>query len=486
MKKITLLLSLIAVCIQSGAKDYSASTFGIKSNGTTLNTTSIQKAIDHISLEGGGRLIFSVGRYLTGTIELKDNVTIVLGEGAILVGSTNPYDYRKTGDAFGLVVSNGASNIGIVGRGVIDGQGRELANNFLVQITNGIIKDRLSSGRPADRPHLVYLLKSRNALVKGINLRNSSFWTFSVDKCDSLHIDGVTVDSRAFWNNDGIDIIDCTNSVIENCFVNAADDGICLKSHHNDVANENLLIRNNTVTSSASGFKFGTVSRGGFKNIRIINNTVYDTFRSAIAIEAVDGAAIENILVDSLKSLNNLNVIFMVTGSRNTNNGRPGSIKGVTIRNLYAEVAGTKPDYGKPIEGPTPSAYSSPRPCIITGSSNQIIEDITLENITVVTPASDPELAVRRSLEDLDKIREPGKMYPEYSQFGESPAWGFFIRHVNGISFKNVTLECKGKDYRPAVVLDDVANGDFRKLKARAVGMNGRIYVADNCSNIKK
>lgn len=51
--------------------------FGIKSDGVTLNTRSIQRAVDYISEQGGGRLIFYVGRYLTGSIELKSNVTTV-------------------------------------------------------------------------------------------------------------------------------------------------------------------------------------------------------------------------------------------------------------------------------------------------------------------------------------------------------------------------------------------------------------------------
>ena len=174
MKKILISLLCLTVALSASAKDYYASMFGIKSNGTTLNTTSIQKAIDYISEEGGGKLIFKVGRYLTGTIELKDNVTIELGEGAVLVGSTNPYDYYKKGDAFGLVISNGAENIGIVGLGVIDGQGRELANNFLGQIAVGVIKDLFKLGRPHDRPHLLYLCQSKNVTLQGINIRNSS------------------------------------------------------------------------------------------------------------------------------------------------------------------------------------------------------------------------------------------------------------------------------------------------------------------------
>ena len=76
------------LCNQLVAKDYNASLFGIRSDGATLNTRSIQKAIDHIHDKGGGRLVFSVGRYLTGTVYLKSNVTLHLKEDAVLLGST--------------------------------------------------------------------------------------------------------------------------------------------------------------------------------------------------------------------------------------------------------------------------------------------------------------------------------------------------------------------------------------------------------------
>ena len=62
MKKLLFSLLCLTVALSASAKHYYASMFGIKSNGTTLNTTSIQKAIDYISGEGGGKLIFKVGR----------------------------------------------------------------------------------------------------------------------------------------------------------------------------------------------------------------------------------------------------------------------------------------------------------------------------------------------------------------------------------------------------------------------------------------
>ena len=66
IKKIMILCLLTGMVIPVWAKDYQMTMFGIKSDGTTMNTRSIQKAIDFISESGGGRLVFTVGRYLTG------------------------------------------------------------------------------------------------------------------------------------------------------------------------------------------------------------------------------------------------------------------------------------------------------------------------------------------------------------------------------------------------------------------------------------
>lgn len=144
IRKIMILCLLVEMVVPVWAKDYQMTMFGIKSDGTTMNTRSIQKAIDFISENGGGRLVFTVGRYLTGSIHLKSNVTIHLGEGAVLVGSTNPYDYDMELKAwYGLILANKQNNIGITGKGVIDGRGRELANNFINQVYSGVIKDKL-------------------------------------------------------------------------------------------------------------------------------------------------------------------------------------------------------------------------------------------------------------------------------------------------------------------------------------------------------
>src|SRR6476620_4003599 len=96
ISKILVIIAIFALPSSSvSAKDYPVSLFGIYSDGVTLNTRSIQFAIDYINKEGGGRLIFDVGRFLTGSIHLKSNVTLHLLEGAVIVGSLNPLDYDQ-------------------------------------------------------------------------------------------------------------------------------------------------------------------------------------------------------------------------------------------------------------------------------------------------------------------------------------------------------------------------------------------------------
>ena len=464
IKQIMTLCILIIGLAQAQAKDYQMTMFGIKSDGVTLNTRSIQKGIDFIAENGGGRLVFTVGRYLTGSIHLKSNVTIHLGPGAVLVGSTNPYDYDlEMKSWYALILANKQQNIGITGTGTIDGQGRELANNFLEQVYAGVIKDKLELGRVNNRPKLVYFRECTNVLVKDVAMKNPAFWTQTYDQCRNLTIDGIKVHSRAYWNNDGMDIVDCNGALIKNCYVDATDDGICLKSHSDTTVCQNVKVYNNVVCSSASGIKFGTASRGGFKHIRIIKNTVFDTFRSAITVQAVDGGQVEDVIVDSLRAINTGNPIYLVVGERRE--GHRSSMDNVHISNVYAEVPATKPDAGYEYEGPLSSKPRNISPSGIVGLKDNKITHVSIENVELVYPGGGNPLYAKVGLDELDKVPEQPKSYPEFSQHGELPAWGFYVRHVNGITFKNIKLKALKKDYRPAIVLDDVHHGTFTHIE---------------------
>ncbi len=476
-KKIIVLV--MAILLQTAAvfaKDYKASFFHIKSDGSTLNTRSIQFAIDYISKNGGGRLVFYVGRYLTGSIHLKSNVTLQLEEGAVLLGSTNPFDYDRIGQT-ALIHARDVENVSITGQGMIDGQGRELANNSIAYANDGLIVDILKYDRTREsiRPMVIYFYNCVNVNIKDLILKNSACWMQTYEQCKNMIIDNITVDNVAFWNSDGIDIVDCENVVITNNNIDAADDGICLKSHTEGFFCNNILIENNIVRTSANGIKLGTAGKGGFRNIKAINNTVYNTYRSAIALQSVDGGFLEDILIDGLKSINTGNVIFLRLGERIP--GKKSTMNRITIKNIEADVPFEKADAGYDYEGPIEDMPRNISPIIIAGLPGQYIEEVTFENFNISYPGAGSKFVAYVALDKLDSIPELADGYPEFSKFKEIPAWGIYVRHAKNINFSNINLKAEKKDYRLPIVMDDVHGAQLKKVTFEQIGQKKLLHT---------
>ena len=468
-KRIALILALATASVMAGAKDYLATDFGAKADGETLNTASLQAAIDYISANGGGRLVLKGGDFVSGTIYLKNDVTLHIEEGARLLGSLNPWDYMRDPDAnwTSFVFSIKQKNVGITGKGEINCRGFLVATKGVDYCHLGLIDDPLKLDRlqEAKRPENLHFYKCENITVTGITLRDPASWNQQYDKCRNIYVDGLKVDAKSYWNNDGIDIVDCSDVVIRNCDFDAADDVYCFKSHSKDGLSENILVENCRGRSSANGIKFGTYTLGKFKHFRFKNIYIYDTYRSAITIATVDGAQIEDIEIDGVQSIHTGNPIFIRTGSR-----RPGDnpyMKDIVIKNVYAEVPFDKPDAGYMYEGPVEDLPRNVCPSGIQGIPGMPIQNITLENIEIVYPGqADKNYAYRGSSKaELEAIPELEKSYPEFSNWKELPAWGFYIRHAEGVTLKNVKISVAGEDYRPAIVADDVIGLNFQGVK---------------------
>ena len=482
MRKIALLSFLFLFTINLLAKDYTVSGFGAKADGVTINTCTIQKAIDYINENGGGRLVFEAGNYVTGTIYLKSNVTLQLNYGATLLGSTNPFDYIKDKKIgwMSMIFAVNQENIGITGKGTINGRGFITANNMVSYIQHGIFTDPLKLDRPneTNRPQNVYFRECKNVTITGITLRDPASWNQTYDQCKNLYVDDIYVDSKSYWNNDGIDVVDCDGVTIKNSFFDAADDVLCFKSHSPDHICQNVVVDNCVGRSSANGLKFGTVSRGGFRNFKVTNLTIFDTFRSAITFAAVDGGEIENIVVDGVRSINTGNVIYLRIGDR-WSKGKKPYMKDITISNVYAEVPFGKPDAGYNYEGPVEDLPRNISPASIVGLPDYKIQNVTLKNIEIVYPGAGNPLYAKRGLTsaELDSIPEMRTAYPEFSQFKELPAWGLYIRHAEGITLENVTFTALKKDYRPGIVIDDVKGATFKAMKFSEPESKGKSQI---------
>lgn len=284
-------------------KVYNIVDYGAIADGKTMNTKAIQEAINlaHDNKQGG-KVVIPKGTFLIGSIEMKSNVAIYLEEDAILLGSTNPDNYKAL-DTKGrpsspkeddnsqraLLLAHKSNHISISGKGLINGQGRALALNIDSLHHAGVRIDpnySYQSIRPAETvsPKLFRFSECEDVNISNLTITNGACWGLSFELCTQLTIDQVKIINRAFWNNDGIDITDSRNVRITHCDVNSADDGICLKFYYPGYYNDNVYIADCTIRSSASAIKFGTASYGGFKNVIIENIKVYDTFRPVIAL----------------------------------------------------------------------------------------------------------------------------------------------------------------------------------------------------------
>lgn len=462
-------------------QDYNIIDFGSKADGITLNTLSIQSAIDAAYKNGGGRVVIPAGKFLSGSIVLKSNVELHLLKGAVLLGSTEFKDYFKIKRLYSLILADSQHHLAITGDGEIDGQGRKLALHIDSLFYAGQIDSayyNFVEMRPNYhvRPHLIEFVDCQHIQIRNVTLKNAAFWVQTHDRCDNIVIDNVRTDSDAYWNNDGIDIQDCKNVRITNCIVNASDDGICLKSQSADHFCDSIYIANCMVRSSASAIKFGTVSHGGFKNVTIENIKVYDTFRSAIAIECVDGGMIENILVNNIEATNTGNAIFIRLGDRNKLRP-PGTLKNVTIKNMKVEVAFERPDYAYDLRGPSLPFFHNIFPSSITGIPGHRVENITLENIEIIYPGRGNNGLANMPLSRLDEVPEKEETYPEFSMFGELPAWGLYVRHMDGLIMKNVTFSIEAPDYRPPIIFDDVRDVSIQALNIKGETKTGHIIL---------
>ncbi len=467
-----------------------ASEAGAVADGKTLNTAVLQNAIDKISSAGGGTLVLKGGSFLTGNLFLKDNVELRVEAGATLLGSTNPFDYTLVTDTsipegrgldsarMGLIIIHKVKNVKLSGYGTIDGQGRALA--VAVDSINTYNKKHGAEKRerPGEisRQKLLFGSDSDGITIENLNMRNSAVWGISFDGCENVRVEGIKVYNRAYWNNDGIDLTDSRHVVIRNCDINSADDGICFKSNRDDYVNTDILIENCSIASSASAIKFGTASYGIWKGVAIRNIKVRDTFRSAIAIESVDGARIEDILVENVYARNTGNGIFLRLGRRRGDGG--GCLRNVTIRNLSCEVPAGRPDQGYDIPGPIVDyPHHNPYPCSITGLPANHVENVLIENVELILPGRATKAMGYVPLTDLDLVPENEAEYPEYSMFGELPAYAFYVRHADGVKFRNIRIFLMEDDYRPAIVADDAPGISFQKISLPLGKDKGQIFL---------
>lgn len=484
MKRIFFIIGLVVAIGQTFAATYNVKDYGAKGDGKQIDSDAINKAIETASANGGGTIFLPAGTYLSYSIRMKDNITLHLDAGSVLLaaypGEDRGYDIAEENEHnkfqdFGhshwqnsLIWGIGLSDISIEGRGRIDGRGLTREESRLPGVGNKAISLKLC----------------KNVTIKDVQMVNCGHFALLATGVDNMTINNVWVDT----NRDGFDIDCCRNVRISDCSVNSPwDDAIVLKSSFalgffRDT--ENITITNCYVSGFDKGsvlagtferkepqapdhgyvtgrIKMGTESSGGFKNISI-SNSVFENCRG-LALESVDGGSLEDIVISNITMRDIVNApIFLRLGSRlRSPKGTPvGKMARITISNLNVYNADSR--------------YAS----IISGIPDNYIEDIVLDNIRIVYKGGGTK-------EDaLLTPPENEAVYPEPWMFGTIPASGFFIRHARNVELNNIQLSFMAPDYRPSLWLDDVDGCRLLNYRAK-IQKGGEPYIQSNVTGFE-
>ncbi|PAC30117.1 glycoside hydrolase family 28 protein [Flectobacillus sp. BAB-3569] len=330
---------------------------GAKPDGVTLNTETINNAINTISKKGGGVVLVPKGIWLTGPIELKSNVNLHIQKSAIVLFTGDKsqyalvegsYEGKKAARNQSPISATGVENIAITGKGIIDGNGDVWRAVNKAQLTEGQWKEKVASGgvvradgkawypseqflkasvegksmlltdgkKPADfadmkdflRPNLLVLTQCKKVLIDGVTFQNSPAWCLHPLMTENLTIRNVVVKNPEYaQNGDGMDIESCKNFLIEGCTLDVGDDAICIKSGKDEegrkrgMPTENGIIRNNVVYNGHGGFVIGSEMSGGARNLFVYDCTFMGTDKG-LRFKSVRGrgGVVENIYAKNI------------------------------------------------------------------------------------------------------------------------------------------------------------------------------------------
>lgn len=209
---ISITLALLTCTAAVTAKEYKAVVFGVKADGVTNNTSSIQRAIDYISKQGGGTLVFYVGRYVTGSFQLKSNVNIKISGGAVLVFSPNAFDVEGVDGMNAMMYGDAVENVHIYGGGTFEGSAQTLNASIEAQAAKGHIAD---AGK--FKPSIIALKNCKNIELSTFYLQNAPSTTMTLKDCENISIKDFYIFNRDVPAT-GFNISGCKNVTVDNTY----------------------------------------------------------------------------------------------------------------------------------------------------------------------------------------------------------------------------------------------------------------------------
>jgi hypothetical protein len=445
----------------AGARVYNVRDHGAQGSGATLDTAALQAAIDACHQARGGTVLVPAGDFVTGTLELKSNVTLHLAAQARLIGSADGTQYRAadaiplTGDHTledgntSLIFAANAENITIEGPGTIDGQG--------AQFHSAVRGQTPPSGRGGNlRPHHLLFYKCTNLTVRDVFLRDCAYHSIRVCSCSFAKFEGLRVHSRVNSNNDGFHFISCRFVHVSNCDIHCQDDACALFG-----SNQFVTVTNCTFSTRWSVFRFGG---GEAENITVSNCVIFDTYGCPIKMRCGAGARFENITFSNLILKNVTGPISIGLHSTRRRDDPPEAalIKGVVRNIAFNGLRVSVPADGRQYPDmlwPQNFRPGEKHSCIVlNGVEGEFLENISFTDVHVTYEGGGTAAEARAAVPQTAG---------EYFELGTPPAYGIYARNVRGLTLHNVRLEVTQPDLRPAVVLERVRDAALNGLSVQ-------------------
>jgi polygalacturonase len=397
--------------------------YGAAGNGCTLDTPALQAAIDACHTQGGGTVNVPAGRYVTGAIFLRDDITLHLEAGAILLGSEDLADYpiingrwegAEQSTYASLITGANLRNIAVTGRGAIDGRGAHWWRRFTDK----------TLAHP--RPRLIAFANCDNVLIEGITAINSPSWTINPVRCENVTIHGVSIINPADSpNTDGINPDSCRLVHISDCYVSVGDDCVTIKSgvETEDADQrapcENVTITNCTMAHGHGGVVIGSEMSGGVRNV-VISNCVFIGTDRGLRFKSrrgrggvVEDIRISNIVMTDVLCPITLNLYYAcgAWGDTVVSDKQPHPVTADTpqFRRIhFSHITARDAKYAA---------------AFLYGLAEMPVEDITLSDITIsLSPDAAP--GYPEMADDMDLMQRAG----------------FFVRNARGLRLHQVEI----------------------------------------------
>jgi hypothetical protein len=450
--------------LPSSGKVFDVTSYGAKSDGATLDTLSIQAAVDACAEAGGGEVVFPAGIYVCASVHLKSGVTIRLLKGATVKGTRemdrydprepNPWDaYQDISQSHmhhSIFRGENIENIAIIGPGMIDGNDAFenlpvlgttppppwcwIISTIAYQVTEKILQ---RGAKP------IGLKECRNVLIKDLTIAHAADEAIWFAGCENVLIEGYKAREVRV---DGVDPVCSRNVTITGCEIKSIDDSVAIKSSYTLGRKENvenLTVKNCLVSSFVNALKIGTESVGEFRNVAFRNCWVRDLkgFPSfaGISMISVDGGTLDGITAENIKIENANYPIFIRVGDRlrTPEAATIGSARNITIRNVKASGS---MGFGASIIAAVEGGVIGP--------------DIILEDIDITCLGGG---AKWQSYREIPDVHESDGVYPDpvFIVPGLQPAYAFFIRRAKGLELKDVNVRYVIPDLRAAFILEE-------------------------------